>query len=214
MAKRPRPRARTVRPRHESYDRVLIVCEGQVTEPSYLKELKAHHGLGDANVTVAGLGSGPLTVVRHAKRIRERERHEGSEFNQVFCVFDRDEHPSFNQASNEAEACGLGLSRSWPCFEYWLLLHFRYSRKPYARAGNRSPAENCIGDLCGHLPGYAKAAEGIYPALESRLEAAKARAIRAMNEVRETGEPNPSTEVHELVGYLQSLKPSDSGWGK
>lgn len=206
MAKRPRPHTRAIRPGHESYDRVLIVCEGQVTEPSYLKDLKVRHDLGDANVTVAGLGSDPLAVVRHAKRIRERERHEGSEFDQVFCVFDRDEHPSFKRASDEAEACGLGLSRSWPCFEYWLLLHFRYTRKPYARTGGRSPAENCINDLCRYLPGYTKTTKGVYHALESRLEAAKARAIQTMDESRETDEPNPSTEVHKLVGYLQSLK--------
>lgn len=210
MAKRPRPHTRATRPRHESYSRVLIVCEGQVTEPSYLKELGVFNGLGDANVTVAGLGSDPLTVVKHAKRIRERERRRGSEFDRVFCVFDRDEHPSFNRASSEAEACGLGLTRSWPCFEYWLLLHFRYTRKPYARTGARSPAENCINDLCRHRPGYTKTTEGMYLELESRLEVAKARATRVMDEARETEEPNPSTEIHELVSYLQSLKPSDS----
>jgi len=36
---------------------------------------------------------------------------------------------------------------SYPCFEYWLLLHFGYSRKPYARAGARSPADCLIEDL-------------------------------------------------------------------
>ena len=43
--------------------------------------------------------------------------------------------------------------------------------------------------------------------LEDRLEEAKARAARALDDARATGEFNPSTEVHELVGYLQSLKP-------
>ncbi|MCY4610476.1 MAG: RloB family protein [Gammaproteobacteria bacterium] len=210
MARRPRHYTRAIQPKHEFHDRVLIVCEGKETEPSYLKELKVCNELGDASVTVAGLGSDPLTVVRHAKRIRARERRKGSEYDRVFCVFDRDEHSTFARAGNEAEASGLTLARSWPCFEYWLLLHFRYSRKPYVKAGNRSPAENCLGDLCKYLPEYAKATEGIYPALESRLEAAKARALRAMDEAQETEEPNPSTEIHELVSYLQSLKPPDS----
>lgn len=41
---------------------------------------------------------------------------------------------------------------------------------------------------------------------EDRLEDAKRSAERAIADAKTTGEPNPSTEVHELVGYLQSTK--------
>lgn len=209
MARCPRRYARTAAPKYDFRDRVLVVCEGKATEPSYLKELKVCHGLNDASITVSGLGSDPLTVVRYAKRIRKREQRRGSGYDRVFCVFDRDEHSTFDQAGSEAGANGLKLARSWPCFEYWLLLHFRYSRKPYMRTGSRSPAENCIGDLLAYLPNYAKAEAGLYQVLENRLDVAKARAIRTLSESRETEEPNPSTEIHELVTYLQSLKPPD-----
>jgi len=57
------------------------------------------------------------------------------------------------------------------------------------------------------LPRYAKAARGVFFELEDRLEEAKARAARALEDARATGAFNPSTEVHELVDYLQSLKP-------
>ena len=43
----------------------------------------------------------------------------------------RDEHAHFPTASHEAQAGGLRLARSWPCFEFWLLLHFTYHRRPY-----------------------------------------------------------------------------------
>ena len=42
--------------------------------------------------------------------------------------------------------------------------------------------------------------------LENRLENAKRNAKRTIDDVNATGERNPSTEVHELVGYLQSIK--------
>ena len=205
-----RRRARRSKATREPYDRVLIVCEGRKTEPFYFNELVDFYSLSLDNVKVVDHGSDPLQVVRRAKELQRRERQLRNKYDKVYCVFDRDEHPSFDQASNEAEASGLKLARSWPCFEYWLLLHFCYSRKPYAKAGDRSPAKNCINDLTEHFPEYSKTKEGIFQVLESRLETAKVGALRAIKEAQETEELNPSTEVHELVSYLQSLKPSDS----
>ena len=203
-------RAKRSRANREPYDRVLIVCEGSKTEPLYFYELVDFCSLSPDNVRIVGHGSDPLEVVRHAKKLQRQERRRGDRFDRVYCVFDRDEHSSFDRASDEAKTSGLQLARSWPCFEYWLLLHFHYSRRPYTRTGGRSPAENCINDLREHLPQYTKATEGVCQELEEKLEIAKARAIQTMDEAQETEEPNPSTEIHELISYLQSLKPLDS----
>ena len=207
MAKR-RPRNRPVRsgPKREPYDRVLIVCEGQRTEPLYFQDIVDRYRLSIANIKVIGSGADPRTVVREAKKERDRERRRGEKFDRVYCVFDRDEHATFQAACNEARASRLCLTRSWPCFEFWLRLHFEFSRQPYGRSGGRSPAENCVDDVRYFLPHYAKAAGGVFSDLEYRLEEAKARAARALNDARATGAFNPSTEVHELVEYLQSLK--------
>ena len=45
---------------------------------------------------------------------------------------------------------------------------------------------------------------------EERLERAKVHATRALADAKDTDELDPSTEVHELVKYLQSLE-SESG---
>ena len=209
---RRKPRNNPGRPgaKREPYDRVLIVCEGGRTEPSYFGELADHYRLSTANIKVVGSGSDPHTVVREAKELQKRERRQGERYDKVYCVFDRDEHPAFDNASSEAATSGLKLARSWPCFELWLLLHFDGSRRPYTNEGGRSPCDNCIHDLRTHLPGYEKTTPGLFRKLEGRLEDAKRNAVHAITDAERTSEPNPSTEVHELVGYLQSIK-SGSG---
>ena len=93
------------------------------------------------------------------------------------------------------------------CFKFWLLLHFDFSHQPYGRSGGRSPAQNCVSEVRNFFPRYAKAARGVFFELEDRLEEAKARAARALDDARATGAFNPSTGVHELVDSLKSRKP-------
>ena len=206
---RPTPRKKIARhgPKRERYDRVLIVCEGASTEPLYFGDIADRHRLSTANIRVLGKGADPGTVVREAKKERDKERRRGENYDKVYCVFDRDEHATFQEASNEAESSGLRLARSWPCFEFWLRLHFGFTRGPYARSGGKSAAQNCVDELRDFLPGYEKAASGVFFKLEDRLGEATTRATRALDDARATDAFNPSTEVHELVEYLQSLKP-------
>ena len=172
----------------------------------YFQDLVARCRLSTANVVVVGVGSDPRRLVATAKTLEKKERHLGDSFDVVYCVFDHDEHEHFNSAYQEARDARLKLARSWPCFEYWLVLHFVYHRQPYARSGNRSAAQHCVRDLKSHLHGYTKGMAGVYDDLEDRLETAKSNAKRALSDATATGRPNPSTEVHLLVAYLQALQ--------
>ena len=206
------PRRRLARsdPKREPYDRVLIVCEGEKTEPLYFQELADRYRLSMMNIVIVGSGSDPGTVVRRAKKERDKERRRGEKYDRVYCVFDRNEHEHFEGACKEARDSGVQLARSWPCFEFWLLLHFRFSRRPFEKSGRRSAAQSCVDEVCRCLPSYAKGASEIFHRLEERLERAKAHAARAWADAKATSELNPSTEVHQLVDYLQSLKPENS----
>ena len=210
MARRkPRQRGQLQRkgPKREPYDRVLIVCEGSKTEPLYFRSLKGRYRLSTANVEITGSGSDPRALVNKAKSLRDKEKQRGDQYDAVYCVFDRDQHAHFNTASNEALSAKLKLARSWPCFEFWLLLHFVYHRRPYAPSGNRTAAENCVRELQQHLPNYTKGNTGVFEELkEDQLEDAKSNARHALSDAEATGEYNPSTEVHCLVAYLQALK--------
>jgi hypothetical protein len=55
--------------RRAAYDKVLIVCEGEQTEPNYFNELKDYYRLHSANVRVTGeCGSDPMSVVGYARQ--------------------------------------------------------------------------------------------------------------------------------------------------
>lgn len=193
-------------PKREPYDRVLIVCEGSKTEPWYFQALKNQYRLSTANVEIYASGSDPSSLVNKAKSLRDDEKRRGDRYDLVYCVFDRDEHAHFDAASDKACFAELKLARSWPCFEFWLLLHFTYHRRPYAPSGNRTAAENCVRELRQHLPDYTKGNAGVFEALEDQMEIAKSNAGRALLDVKATGRCYPSTEVHYLVAYLQALK--------
>lgn len=187
---------------------MLIVCEGRKSEPTYFREMVRRRRLSTANVVVVGSGADPRGLVTKATGLAVRERQLGEQYDAVYCVFDRDEHAHFDTASGNARDAGIRLARSWPCFEYWLVVHFVYRRRPYGPSGNRTAAQNCVRDLKTHLSDYTKGRTGVYGDLEDLLETAKSNAERALADAKETGRPNPSTEVHRLVAYLQALDSS------
>lgn len=193
-------------PQREPYDRVLIVCEGEKTEPIYFSELKDHYKLSNANIAVTpASGTDPLSIVRTAQK---KEQKDGERYDRIYCVFDRDRHQNFQAACDKIDRSALLAARSWPCFEFWLLLHFGYTRSPFTESGNNSPCDNCIKALkqADSMLDYQKGTTGVFGRLLDRLDTAKQNARRARQDVQATGEDNPSTEVHDLVHYLQHLK--------
>lgn len=105
---------------------IRVLTEGTVTEPSYLAQLQRRNR--DIHLRVQGLGMGPLSLVQQArdeKRANDRStRRRGSrDFDEIWCVFDVDEHHNLSQAINEAHQSGIGVVVSNPCFELWLVLH-------------------------------------------------------------------------------------------
>ena len=73
----------------------LIVCEGE-TEQEYFKAARIKYGLTTAEVIVADntVGSAPSSVVECA----EHRCAEPGSYDHIFCVFDRDDHESFDRA--------------------------------------------------------------------------------------------------------------------
>ena len=183
---------------------MLVVCEGERTEPRYFAALRDHLRLNTL-VVKATKGVDPRTLVNIAKNESQREKSKGEQFDFVYCVFDRDSHARFEEASDMAQARGFKLARSWPCFEFWLLLHFEFVMAPYARSGSESPCDACIRDLRKHIPDYSKGDQTTFNNLWHRLEQAIKNGYKAAADATATGERNPSTEVHKLVVHLRKL---------
>ena len=188
--------------------RVLVVCEGERTEPLYFEAMRDRLRLNTL-VVKATKGVDPRTLVNMASEEVRKERRNGERFDFVYCVFDRDSHPQFDDASKTALDREFKLARSWPCFEFWLLLHYEVVRAPYMRKDRGSPCDACIRDLRKYLPEYSKGGDTTFDDLWDLLDDAIENATKAAADAAATGEPNPSTEVHELVVRLRKLAEDD-----
>lgn len=96
---------------------ILIVCEGENTEPSYFNQFR----LSSAIVKSVGEGYNTISLVNRALELSQQ----GS-FDQVWCVFDKDDfnEQDFNDAIQIAKSNNFGIAYSNQSFEYWLILHF------------------------------------------------------------------------------------------
>lgn len=203
---------RRQQPQRASYDKVLIVCEGEKTEPLYFRELIDHYEIHSANVRISGdCGSDPVSVVEHGLKLYNEEKSSKSgAFDRVYCVFDRDDHPNYQHALDivygKKSNGYLFLATSTPCFEYWLLLHFIYTTAPYSSVGGVSAGATVLKELQNYWPEYAKANSGIFVSRLDQLEFAKANAARAFEEAEKSHTDNPTTHIHELIEYLQNIK--------
>ena len=213
MAKRkPRP-ARAYRRKgatREPYAVVLIVCEGEKTEPNYLKGLQKAYQLSNANITIVpGDGNDPVSIVKYAL---ETYRKADDIFDRVFCVFDCDGHVNYQQALDRIATSSLGKKgkleaiTSVPCFELWILLHFVYSTAPFTASGGKSACEKVVGAVREHLPEYEKAMTDVFEKLQPNVDTAVTHAERLAEHNRDTDSENPATKVHELAKYLRELK--------
>jgi RloB-like protein len=190
-------------PRFLAQPTVLVICEDSKSSRYYLDDVKRHFR-AQLQLTVTHCGkTDPAGIVTEAVRRAKR-------FDHVYCVIDRDEHTNFDQAVQAvAQTPNVAVIASYPCFEYWFLLHFGYTRKPYARAGTRSPAECLIEDL-KQRPGMADYAKGdkLSPFALLTLDqliAARKHAMKSLQEAMEVNNLNPSTRVHELISVIEKL---------
>ena len=203
--------------RRASYARILIVTEGSKTEPLYLEEIRTAHQLHSANVEVqpAQLGTAPIQVVRYAQQLfEEGDLYKGirpKSFDQVYAVFDRDEHDSYFSALSLAQSLDGKLrnddrrpvsfkaTASVPSFELWLLLHYEDIQAPIHR-------DEVMDRLKQHIPGYDKGAGGAFATTRDRLETATQRAQALAAKFNAYTDPEPFTALHELVTLLTTLR--------
>lgn len=217
-AKKLSRRVATLSPRR----RVLIVTEGEVTEVQFFEKLKGILGLVNVDLEICGkeCDSSPTSVVRFAVARAETEGlHSKGGYNDVYCVIDRDDHKDFDKALREV--CNANKPRSsfkaekiiaivsYPCFEYWLLLHFTYTRSPFSASNGKTVAEVTTAELKKYPPfeAYEKTlTKEMLIKLDETMEDAINNATKSLKDANETGEMNPSTTVHTLVQALKALK--------
>lgn len=185
------------------YERTLIVCEGEKTEPHYLCGLRDRLRLNSSQIEVTGnCNSDPLGVVNFAIKRWSKDRS----IDRVYCVIDRDGHANYVKAVEAARKEGVNIISSNPCFEYWILLHFERSQKSYSSSGVSSPCSALILDLKIHLPNYEKGRREVFSEILKDTHKAIKNAVEVEKDNRLIGSVCPATNVQELVLYFIECK--------
>ncbi len=180
----------------EVRQRFLIVCEGEKTEPNYFRSFRVPKNV--AEIDVQGLGENPSKLVKSAKELREQE-----DYDQVWCVFDRDDWSleDFNNAIKNAEAQGFKVAYSNEAFELWYVLHFEFLNTGIPRSDYFYKLTSLLKRT------YQKNSEMLYEELFEKQSVA----IRNAAKLIKSYDPhipvkdNPSTTVHLLVQELNKF---------
>ncbi|MGA2602197.1 MAG: RloB family protein [Bryobacteraceae bacterium] len=183
--------------------RFLIVCEGTQTEPEYFLETRIRErSVIDLQVSPGGV---PKTLVERAVAMKreaaleaKRKKDENLKYDQVWCVFDIDEHPFVPEAKQQARDNGIEVAISNPCFELWALLHFRDQRAHIERGALHHECKQ-------YMPGYEKRlpVSEIYHLLEDALR--RATDLDQWQNSRGCDGANPSTGVYKIMQRIKEL---------
>ena len=148
-------------------------------------------------------GCVPLTLVQRAKEeLRANKRaFKDDRFDEIWCVFDHDDHPNLRQAIGEAHDAGVRIAYSNPCFELWLVWHL----EDYTAHVERNVIQRRSKEL-GLTEGKYIAREAV-PTLENGFPAARRRAQKLDHRRDGDGSDygtNPHSDVWRLVDVLQA----------
>lgn len=174
---------------------ILIVCEGEKTEPIYFRGFR----LTNVNVSVIGTGYNTVSLVVKAIGLKKKAIKDKVKFDRVWCVFDRDSFgaQNFNSALSLAKENSIDVAYSNEAFELWYLLHFSF----YDSAMSR---EQYGVKLTSHLGfKYEKNIDlfdTLYPLRKIAIKNAETLFGRYPNPNPEND--NPITRVHILVCEL------------
>lgn len=192
---------------------ILIVCEGEKTEPIYFNALKDRLRMAMVDVEIVGEGAAPITVVNRAIALREDRKDivrkskslTKTEYEIIYCVIDVEvptPHESLANAVSKAKDNKLDVILSNPCFEYWYILHFRKTSAPFSRSRDAKSA------LRQQHPAYSESDTTIfnvvYPKTSDAIKHSKEVLKEQHNEAEDLSNCNPSTHVHKIAEYLQN----------
>jgi len=195
---------------------ILIVTEGSQTEPKYF----AHYRNRQTNIDIRvigrrtrGGGNEYPTPSRQEGGYQNKNQISVSDGDAVWVVADADvnyNNPDpiaakdslLSKARKLADAKGIHIAISNPCFEFWYLLHFQYTTKFF----KDYPAVKTA--LTAYLPDYEKAGD-VYAQLSEHTTDALQNAKRVEQYHIQNGSNkpfgiavNPFTDIYQLVESL------------
>ena len=197
------------KPKRPPKARFVLFCEGKNTEPAYFKAIKKVWVGALIDIESRGGVGVPMTIAQRALdfarehgllKSSRRRTNSFEENDRVWAVFDRDDHGKYNDAVNLCESNGIGVARSNPCFELWLILH----ETEYEKSDGRDKVQKKLESLRSEYDRKS----GKMPDCEemvTRVLQAEARGAKQLQRRVDQGAPfeAPSTTVGNLTREIR-----------
>lgn len=193
--------------------RILILCEDEKSSLLYFKsfkkdeEFKRHLSAVSVDVYHPENNS-PWGLVKDAIKRRDFQEEEKNPYDEIWVVFDKDKHTNIPEAYKLAKKEKINIAISIICFEFWVLLHFEYTTKPFNK--------------CDELIKYIKSKKYIsnyqkcsncFDIIRDKITTAIANAKKveksnknALNRGTKVYRLSAYTDVHKIVEILSNIK--------
>ena len=169
---------------------ILIVTEGSQTEPKYFEHYRSRQTNIDIRVVGSHTNGDAVWVVADGD----------VNYNTPDPIAAKDK--LLSKAQKMADAKGIHIALSNPCFEFWYLLHFQYTTKFFK---DYPAVKNA---LTTYLPDYEKTGD-VYSQLSAHTTNALQNAKRVEQYHLQNGSSkpfgiavNPFTDIYQLVESL------------
>ncbi|GLF97180.1 RloB family protein [Streptomyces yaizuensis] len=192
--------------------RFLIYCEGECTEDQYFKGLRSELRSLPVTICLGGTHGEPKSLVRAAIKHKERASASADDrftaYDEVWCVVDVEapkQHASLTEALALAEKADVRVALTNPCFELWILLHFRDVAGFHTSDDMQRALERAAD--CGYRVGrkHLDYREVAGPEGRNHLVAGeRARGLRSRS--ADGYRANPWTDVDRLVDLLRQAR--------
>jgi len=197
MARSSRPLSRRAGKATEA-ETIIIVCEGVKTEDIYFNGIRREYRLTTARINFIGLGADPLTVVRRAEQFKPAYDHAWAVFDVESAGPHGQRHAGLDAAIARAERAGIRCAISHPCFELWLILHFRLHTAYLSNERARAIARGLRIDYNDKGFSFGK----VWPHRETAFENADQLDRQKRQDYPSMVDRNPWTSMQELARQL------------
>ncbi|MCL1785561.1 MAG: RloB family protein [Alphaproteobacteria bacterium] len=182
---------------------LLLLTEDKKSGKFYLEDFCKAYKLGAKIIHDA---STPLEIADRAEK-------EIDNYDEIYCVFDRDKHEKFDDAvlkikrlqkENRTriiiEAIYSNIS-----FELWYMLHFNYTTKSYISPNELVKDLKKIKVDVNLFKAYSKNTKGIHAKIKEQTDTAIKNSKALVGFCNSTKIDNPKTLVHKLVIRLREI---------
>ena len=184
-----------------------VFVEGLRTEERYIVDW-ARRFRQDTLVTIDPFRGAPISLVTRAvenqrEEIRNEKRGRGRSYDEIWCVFDVDEHLELPRAFDLARRHQISVAVSNPCIELWFVLHFEDHRAWIDRHAVQMKSRAVL--QCGKVLSI-EALDALFEQHEAAVQRAKELDIHHQNAGSPPGE-NPSSSVWTLIEAIRRSNP-------